>query len=183
MPLFLDMDGVLVDFMGGALRRHNRLDVLANYPKGEWAIEKQLGLTAVEFWEPLRGHSFWAELQPYPWFDLLMGIVRAKFGTDFWIATSPSLDPYSASGKIEWLQRYMPREPGGKTFTRHFIGADKYHLARRGAVLIDDNEQNCAAFESFGGIALLFPAPWNKFHGLEQYALDYVRDSLNEVMA
>jgi 5'(3')-deoxyribonucleotidase len=175
---FIDMDGVLADFMGSAMRRHNRLDMLENYPKGVWALESHMGISASEFWEPLKGHDFWADLQPYPWFDYLIGLIRARFGENWWISTSPCLDPGSASGKVEWLQRYMPGNDG-KTFTRYFIGTDKYHLARRGAVLIDDNETNCRKFEAFGGTAILFPAPWNCLHDLGGNPVRYVQNALD----
>lgn len=162
MSCFVDMDGVLFDFMGSAMARHGRLDVLDNYPTGVLYAPDLLGLSTSAFWKPLEGHDFWADLKPYPWMSFLLEIIAFHFGDDWWIASSPCFDPASASGKVESLQRHMPKS-GGNTFDRYFLCRDKWHLAKTGAVLIDDNEDNCRKFQDNGGKAVLFPAPWNRF--------------------
>lgn len=173
MACFVDMDGVLFDFMGAALERHGRSDVMENYPKGQWAIEDHLGITPAQFWQVLEGHDFWAALKPYRWMLDVLEIVTFHFAHDWWIASSPCLDHGSASGKVESLQRHMPKIEG-KTFDRYFLGKYKYHLAKPGAVLIDDNEENCRLFEEAGGKAILFPAPWNRFGRFSDDPVRYI---------
>ena len=96
----IDMDGVLVDFMRGALARHNRLDVLENYPRGLYHIEQHLGLTIDQVWQPLQGFDFWAEL---PWsadFFQFVETINEVFGINWAICSTPCDDPYSAAGKL-----------------------------------------------------------------------------------
>jgi hypothetical protein len=38
---------------------------------------------------------------------------------------------------------------------------DKYELARPGAILIDDNVDNCRLFREKGGDAILYPQSYN----------------------
>lgn len=61
--VFFDLDGVLSDFVRGALDHHGRGDF--PYEEVRWGIEEQLGIDPKQFWEEL-GHAFWANLSVYP---------------------------------------------------------------------------------------------------------------------
>lgn len=157
---FVDMDGVLVDFMRGALAAHNRLDVLDNYPRGLWLVEQHLGITTDEFWKPLDGFEFWDNLTAYPEFWTFVDIINETFGNNWAIASTPCDDPFSAAGKLSWLSRYLPK-CNGRSFRRFYLCEHKYRLAKPGTVLIDDNETNCRDFVAAGGKSVLIPQPWN----------------------
>lgn len=59
--IFFDMDGVLCDFVGGALALHGRTGVpRASVP---WGIEAHLGIDPAAFWAPM-GFAFWRDLAP-----------------------------------------------------------------------------------------------------------------------
>lgn len=173
--IYLDMDGVLCDFVGAALRVHKRMDALDAWPKGEWDIANVLGVKEHEFWARIdyHGEHFWADLQPYPWMNGLVKMLSC-YSIPIMIASSPSYDPYSAAGKLLWLDRYLPQFR-----RRYFFGGAKHLLASPWAVLIDDNDKNVDEFRKSGGKAVLFPQPWN--HGPDVKAEDkvsYVADCL-----
>jgi hypothetical protein len=55
---------------------------------------------------------------------------------------------------------------------------DKYELARPGAILIDDNVENCQLFREKGGDAILYPQSYNGTIAVEdktQYVLDRLK--------
>lgn len=164
--VFLDMDGVLVDFMSGALKAHGA--GRERLTRGEWDFAKCLGLTQEEFWAKCKGHSYWEGLLPlHDWLDIL-DVVRNAAGFDrVWLLSSPSHDPGCLSGKYAWLGLHLPG------YQRKLILApDKRPLARPGALLIDDSETNCAGFRAAGGEAFLFPRPWNHLHAEAHLGLD-----------
>ena len=176
--LLLDMDGVLVDFVGAALRLHGRDEVLDNWPDGVWDMSEVLGISGREFWHPINqaGAEFWASLEPYTWCDELVALADETGG--WCILTSPSSDPSCAAGKITWLQR---RFGGG--FRGFLIGPPKWVCARPDQVLVDDNDTNVDHFRARGGQAILFPRPWNRNHLLSADPMGHVREALAEIVA
>lgn len=171
--IFLDMDGVITDFMSAALRRHGREYDPATYPAGEWEIAKFLGCSETAFWKPLEGFDFWANLEPYPWFQrLLAGLER--YG-DVVLATSPSHDHMSPAGKVAWIQKHISTR-----FRSFLIGPQKYHMAKPGALLIDDSDKNVEKFVAHGGDAIIFPQRWNSLHAVSEDPADYVLRLLSE---
>ena len=175
LGLLVDMDGVLVDFVTAALRLHDRLEVLQDWPAGEWDMSEVMGISGQEFWGPIAeaGADFWATLEPYPWCDDLFELVES---TGPWcILTSPSGDPFCAAGKITWLQRRF-----GRGFRRFLIGPPKWVCARPDQLLIDDNDTNVDRFRERGGRAILFPQPWNRNHALVEDRMSYLEDELSQ---
>jgi hypothetical protein len=118
-----------------------------------------LGISGNEMWRPINaaGADFWANLKPLPWCTELMTACTSIAPTT--ILTSPSKDPRAAAGKTAWLQRVF-----GSSFRDYLIGPAKAACAHRGAVLIDDSDEGCKAFEAAGGRAVVFPQPWNSGH-------------------
>jgi hypothetical protein len=178
--IFLDMDGVLCDFVGAALRIHKRLDALEAWPKGEWDIAKVLGISTEDFWATIDHHAehFWADLQPYPWMNDLVRLLES-FGIPITIASSPSYDPYSAAGKLMWLKRHLPQFK-----RRYLLGSEKHLLAMPGTVLIDDNDDGTLRFSDAGGWAVLFPQPWNQLSFVgESVKVEIVKRSIETALA
>lgn len=163
--LFLDLDGVLVDFVGGTLKRHKAPQ--SRLTPGEWDINKSLGLTPEAFWAPLHGHDFWAGLEPLPDYREVLSIVTGVFPPEkVWLLSSPSDDPGSCSGKYSWVSRHLP------SYSRRLIlTPDKRPLARPGGFLIDDHSPNVEGWMSGGGEGWLFPRPWNHRHKNQGEAL------------
>ena len=148
--IFLDMDGVCVDFTTSALKVHNRLDLA---PNPGW-LPKSLGITEDEFWAPINalGADFWHHAEPYPWFDALHGGLRELAPVVF--LTTPSPSPSSAQGKMQWLQDRFGAGFRDYVFTPH----QRYCSWWPHAILIDDKESNLAEWT---GHSIRFPQPWN----------------------
>lgn len=153
--IFLDMDGVLCDFITAAFSAHGMRFDPEDYPRGEFACEKILGITANEFWRRVDsgGEAFWENLEPYPWaLDLVKELQQIDRVI---IATSPSRSPASYSGKRRWLQKM------GLCRLDSMFGSQKWLMSRPGRTLVDDSHHNTVAWEGEGGRAIVIPQPWN----------------------
>lgn len=158
MPLltvFLDMDGVCCNFQGAAMTACGFPDLVPT----QWDMTRDMGITEDEFWRRIDAHGedFWANLSDYPWFcDLYHRLYWQCQGRLYFLST-PSRAPFSASGKVRWLQKWLGPHFDAYIFTRH-----KHLFAGPGRLLVDDNAENCERFEAAGGQAILFPQPWNR---------------------
>lgn len=171
--ILLDIDGVLADFVTGALEIHGR----PYHKVTHWNFFESMGISADEFWRKIdeKGIDFWASLKAYPWLMYLVNTVE-HFCPDWTLATSPSIHHSCYAGKRLWVQRQF-----GKYFTRCMIGSQKHLMSREGVVLIDDSDDNCRKFMEKGeGISILFPQPWNKLSYIEdpEEKINYVRSRL-----
>lgn len=162
--IYLDMDGVIVDFVGAALALYG-VSSSAQTKITSWdgipvllthALQQQV--TDQMFWARIdnAGARFWAKLEWTPWgkkvFDLCCQFAPVV------LMSTPTRHPSSAAGKLEWINANMDHG-----WTRRFaLTPCKHHMAHPGAILIDDYDQNCSMFEEHGGRAFLFPAPWNE---------------------
>jgi len=176
MHYFCDMDGVLCDLTGPALRVHGREELAAAWPRGTYLLSEALQVSEAELWGPIDacGTSFWAELPRLPWAEGLIGILH-RLG-EVVIASSPTRSHYSAAGKMLWLERHFGGSVAGPM--NFMLGARKELLARPGTVLIDDSDQNVDRFKAAGGNAILVPQPWNRLHDLaakSEDVLEYLR--------
>jgi 5'(3')-deoxyribonucleotidase len=158
--ILLDMDGVLVDFLSGAIdalnRDFNRDITIERYAEefGQWGTYDYYGITVQQFWESIHNTPFfWVDLQPMPWYKELYDFLL-EMG-DVTILTTPSLDPSCAMQKLQWLGKYL--NIGSDAV---FMGSRKYLMAGNG-ILIDDYFKNVNAFRSAGGEAILVPSNWN----------------------
>lgn len=172
MHVFLDMDGVIADFAGEALRCHGEPRLLDNWPEGEWDIAGVLGISNTEFWKPINTLEFWKYLPAFPWMQSLVEMVDKHA---WHICTAPSLAPECIAGKTAWLKRHF-----GRHMTNTFFGKDKWLLAGPDRLLIDDNDENCRLFREAGGTAILFPQPWNANHFRCDQRMNYVKERFND---
>ena len=155
MIFYLDMDGVLVDFVGGI---ESRFGVnLQAWPDGFYDIREVVQcrlnrkVTPRDFWA--LGHAFWANLHPT---RECKPLIDALEGCETYLLTSPTLEPECASGKMAWIKYHLPQ------FMRKVIITPQKHLlANSNSVLIDDSDANCQKFISHGGIAICLSRPWN----------------------
>lgn len=175
MQIFVDMDGVLCDFISAAQRVHRRP---VSHEGVTWDFFKGWGLTSEQFWGELerKGEQFWSMLDPYPWFDDIVSVVKS-FDDEFCLATSPSQDPECLSGKAKWCDMHLPDVGVGR---RHMTGS-KWHLAKRGRVLIDDHSINCSRWADHGGRAIMFPQPWNAASLAGREVAGWLRDELQAI--
>jgi 5'(3')-deoxyribonucleotidase len=152
--VLFDLDGVLADFTGSAVRLHGLRD--ANLQSWDWWI--RCGLSDEEFWQPIRNPDFWANLEPLAdgmdMFDRVATVTdRHRVG----ILTSAQI-PGATDGKRAWVKRHLPG------FEDNLLtGTAKHLLAAPNKVLVDDSDKNVVAFVGQGGKAVLVPRPWNAY--------------------
>lgn len=176
--ILLDMDEVLADFVGGALRTHGwtreRLEQV--WPVGTWSIVEPMGLTVEEFWQPIDvlGEAFWLGLQPLPWARGLLRMLDAV-GSPWWIVSSPSMHPGCYSGKIRWLRRLT-----GNGFSHLVLTGSKELLARPEHVLMDDREETVQRFVKTGGQGVVFPSRHNCCYGCASDPVVYLTRLFNQ---
>ncbi len=170
---FLDMDGVIVDFVGGACKLHG---IPNPYPKhkGIWDFVELLDMSAKDFWAPM-GEDFWANLEPTPDYERILAHTVNKFGEDnICILTSPCATAGCIEGKKKWIKKHLK--------LKHVLfGSSKHFLARPDAVLIDDAEHNVDPFVQHGGKGILLPRMWNKKHNISELAVEHLAVQLNDL--
>lgn len=134
--IYIDMDGVLVDFNKGYLDLTG-IDLSNSYRNDE------------EFWEPIdkAGYSFWIGL---PW---------KKDGKKLWsyikkykpiLLSAPSRRDESRVGKMDWVKKELPN-------TRLILRSakNKKEFANENSILIDDRPENIQGWIDAGGIGVL----------------------------
>lgn len=175
--VYLDIDGVIANFVSAALSALN----ITTYtiPPNEPNMEKWSGvnITTKEFWKAIdkTNEDFWFNIPKYDYSDELVKLCHS-YGEVFFL-TSPSRNPACLSGKMMWIKRYFPRMARNIVLT-----PAKYLCAAPNRVLIDDTETKCDKFIQYGGSTILFPQPynraWNNFNNTGKSKVEYVRDQL-----
>lgn len=165
--IYLDMDGVCVDFLGAALAAngYDPDDYFKRWRQehpGELFPEPLLKKKPQEFFtnDAMRTREFWAGLIAYDWFEKLYSELD-RLGHVIFL-TAPISAPGCVHGKHEWLINQFGNDFHEFIFTRH-----KNRLAHDNAYLVDDMPFNTAPFESRNGVGLLFPQIWNEHHEVD----------------
>lgn len=159
---WLDMDGVLVDFLGGISRVHNRpLPYSQPENRGSWDVDKLWGITVDEFWAPVNAEpTFWETLQPTAEATELVSLVSGVFGVaNVGILTAAAIGEDCFLGKRRWLQRHFPQFSSRLAYAK-----DKGIYASPRHVLLDDKDTNIESFQEAGGWGILIPRLWNSAH-------------------
>lgn len=155
--VYFDMDGVLADFSGGALKHHG---IEFPFIDLTWDFPKQIGFDstyAPEFWKPLENAEFWANLEPHvDGMNLLSHLEFSNPKMEISILSSSSVRG-STDGKRDWLAKHAPKYKDCAIFS-----TKKYRVSAPCKILVDDNDDNCRLFEESGGKSVLIPRPWNK---------------------
>jgi len=180
MRILLDMDGVMADFVGGAMWLHNKPWPFVGDHVGNkaWDILKAWGMSPVDFWGPM-GRTFWAGLEKTKEADATMALLKDMAGVEnICFLTSPCLTEGCMEGKRDWVHKHFPDVP--LLIASHSMTglAAKPFCAHNEAWLIDDYHENAWKFSLAGGNAFLFPRPWNDCWRDEHEAVKLLRDQL-----
>lgn len=163
LQVYLDMDGVIVDFVGGVLDslKLSRARV-KNFPQGKWdfddsVYQKVFGVNNEDiFWGRLTD-EFWENLPVTHEFDLYWEYIISKYNPIL-MSAPPRV---GATGKIKWIRKNLPSiyRSGRFCLTRR-----KELFAQPNTVLIDDRDRNITNFKAAGGEGVLVPRQWNSLH-------------------
>lgn len=166
MRIFLDMDGVMADFVSGAIEAaalpltHDQVD--------RWNFFEPY-MSAEEFWEHIHDtYEFWEGLEPYPWAQDLVELCK-QYGEVIFLSDS-SHDDNAPSGKVKWLRRHGFLNADSSNY---MLGHQKYLLGHNDGLLIDDSPANCSKWR---GKYILFPQKWTLYEEVDQ--LLYVKNYL-----
>lgn len=159
MYCFLDMDGVIVDFVGGVCKAHNRKSpYLEQSSYGVWDMEKLWGISVDEFWQPTEYPGFWRQLEPTTDAEQIVKLVTNAFGLgNIAVLTAPSDSIWCVNEKREWMKSHFPALAKNMIFT-----SAKRFLAGEDRVLVDDRDKNIDQFSQAGGQTILVPRLWNR---------------------
>ena len=176
MKVFLDMDGVLVDFARPAFKLHG-IDYINYPPNFGWDIIGAINsvsphpISELEFWGKMDEY-FWATLPKTRLCDRLVTAAIDYFEIENVIILTSGGSPEAACGKLRWIKHNLP------IGMDVLIGASKHLLAGPSAILIDDCDAQVNKFREFGGEAILVPRPWNSSYARES-ADEYVLNVLD----
>jgi 5'(3')-deoxyribonucleotidase len=170
IKVFLDMDGVIADFVSAAVRVHGKPDpYLLPSSLGIFDMEKLWGITIEEFWAPINdaGASFWSTLEPMKdAFDIAQTAIDFAGGPEnVCVLTSPSNDPGCIPGKRAWMEMHFPELKKNMLF-----GSAKHFLAGPNRILVDDRDKNLEDFAAHGGRSVCVPRLWNRLHSLSDFS-------------
>jgi hypothetical protein len=165
MPLelkcFIDMDGVIVDFMP-AMRRHLKIPESYQIEKGNFDTIGPMcefaGWDEQKMWEEL-STDFWSELPWTPEGKDILSRCEAVYGQDNCYILSSDFNPVSAYGKRLWLKKHLRHYR-----KRALLGSGKDACAFPTTTLVDDGDHNIDAFTKAGGRGILYARPWNSSH-------------------
>lgn len=161
MRLYLDMDGVCVNFVEGFFRLlgWEVAEALSRWRPGDHYFES-LGLSQEFIHQQIAqaGAAFWENLDPYP--GTLEHIRRWLAGGAL-LLSAPTPDPGAVAGKIAWIHRHLPGYEDRYILTRH-----KEDLAQTDRLLVDDADHNVDSFRQSGGLTVQVPQRWNRLHAL-----------------
>jgi 5'(3')-deoxyribonucleotidase len=179
---YIDMDGVLVNFVGGLCREFGITEdeLIARHSKPvPWDLQTLFGRSFSEI-EAKIDEGFWYRLEKYPWTDELVEFLTRYFPDAVVVCTSAgkpgtSFFHRAAMGKSLWVQKHFPELADSMVICYH-----KWHLGGPGKILLDDSEKNVLEFASQGGAGIVFPQWWNWRCLLVEYGvfLDRVKDSI-----
>lgn len=171
---FVDIDGVLADFVDAAFERHN---IRTPWAEIRWDFVEQAGLNPKHFWSSL-GFEFWKSLRRTLECSAITRATETKFGKEnVFLCSSPCKTPGCAAGKAVWVDLYLP--PG--YCSRLILTNRKEVFSGPGRVLIDDRDENIQEWVKAGGTGVLVPRPWNQTRNTSRDVSDIVVKAIEAV--
>lgn len=165
--VYMDMDGVVCNFVDRALKVHGQATIhdrnhraWAQVGKGQDVnLIHYLKTTPEDFWHKIDSDpEFWLKLPPiWSGVELTKDLIAEGYEVVF--CTSPSHNPICWQDKVRWLREVFYESLNEVIMIPHTVG--KWRLARPGAILIDDTTEVVNKFRDHGGQSVLFPRWWN----------------------
>ena len=179
--IFLDMDGVITDFVGGVCRALGKAypypDETRDYTFWHtWPDISTKDVSAIcnqEFWHNLEWMSDGR--------DTLRSIMDTLGLEKIYLFTQPMPNLESSTGKMMWINDNLPIYLSRTIIIT--LDVPKSFLARPDALLIDDKDENIEEFRAVKGNGILVPRPWNKLCKYSDVSSQIVRKELEQYEA
>lgn len=154
--IFLDLDGVVVDFLGGVCKRFNR--DLSSLPTGIYDLPTLLGLPWATVDHEVNDYQFWRNLNALPKAKEILELLRTV--GDVVILSSPWPQSWASyKAKLDWCEEVL-----GVPHSDVILSPMKHLLAGPGRLLVDDCLGNCNKWSEQGGYAIHMPCHHNADH-------------------
>ena len=158
--LYIDLDGVLVDFLSGVsklfnieINNHAQWDILK---KDHW---NEITSNGVDFWYDLPwvsdGHILWNYVRKYSPYILSAYPVN------------PEGSKFAKIGKRKWVRDNLGNQYVHRTITCK--GIEKQNYASPTSILVDDSKRNIDQWISKGGIGIWHKKSSDTIKQLEKY--------------
>lgn len=172
--IFLDMDGVIADFIGSVEREFVARGLLKKGWKDSllsYSIHNTMNKDAYnKFWKHCEDFKVFERADEFSHTRALIALCQ-NYTHDICILTSAGDTPSFFAQKKAWLNAH------GFKHEKVVMTKNKELLAASNRLLIDDCEANCEAFSRFGGDSILFPQLWNRNRNYRCSPLDFVEDA------
>jgi hypothetical protein len=172
--IFLDVDGVIADFVGGVRRLYGMPD---DWVPRRYDIAAELGVS----WEMITkeiavSRWFWNELDVCAdGAEFAAAVVDMSEGFNVVPLTKPmhGCDSFYIE-RVDWL------ESNFNQLSYPIFAHDKSPIAAPGKLLIDDCDENINAWRAAGGQAILWPRPWNSagIAGVDEKKMPFYLDQV-----
>lgn len=182
---FLDMDGVLVNFVGGlckALGMKTYSYYEYSFTKNYFDFWKEIdGVTDKIYRETISRKEFWSNLKWMHDGNDIYELIVEKFGFEnVFLLTGIDIDDVdveqAVAGKMEWIKN------GPTELIDHVIFAkcSKGCISGPNKILIDDKEKNVVDW-MMDGPNFLVPRPWNSGYKNCGSSVDKLKEFLNSI--
>lgn len=153
--LYLDMDGVLMDFDSHILKWgcNWKGPTYHHLPEPQWTVEQ--ATNDRRYKDAMAEHHFWQTMEPMKDARLLWDFCKDQ--RPHILTATPAGAKYKdrcAADKFAAVRRYFDPEFPLSRF-HAVLRSEKKALARPGAVLVDDMAPNCDEWNAAGGTAIL----------------------------
>jgi hypothetical protein len=155
--IFLDMDGVIVDFMASVGKLFKLTDFTSWEAMGKEKY-REINKMGERWWSQMKwtndGKKLWNHLKSY----------------DVTILSATPVDPVSRAISIKGKRNWLTKNIGSSYASNALIviGIDKQKYADKNHILIDDSERNIRQWRSKGGIGILHKNTSDTIKQLEQ---------------
>jgi 5'(3')-deoxyribonucleotidase len=164
--IYIDVDGVLADFMAALLSNYNENHGTTFTPEDlyDWGCSNVFQ-SGQKWWEYTYTPKFWSTLDVYPWAAELIATIRAT-GKPYAFLTALSEVHRAGESPItarkKWLDKNFCIDESDRPSSRLIIAPRKELVVAPGDILIDDCLKNIIAVQGAGGVALTLAQPWNR---------------------
>ena len=172
--IYIDMDGVLVDFENGIK------NIIPTFGKLTKSLDSNEMWKAVE-----KKKNFWETLKPLPNAKELIALLKRKFkSAEFYILTGvPSdqkkiskeleekdkeigfINSASKDGKKKWIEKNFPEFNNKIIFVRRI---QKQEYSQEGCLLIDDNLETCEEWNIKEGVGIWYNHKNKNFNAIKK---------------